>query len=105
MSDVYDYTEGQTSLIQRTLKANGVAIDGSGLTISLVLVDRDGGLVPVAGDVSWITAASGTAQFQPAASDLKADRSPYKAKWKVTDGSGRDAFHPQGQAETWKVWR
>jgi len=99
--------EGETAPIDVTLYdgegAARVAIVGTGLTVSLVLRDRQGGVVPVAGKVNWLVAASGTVRYEPAAEDLKAANSPYAARFKVTDTNSDDAFYPNGEADVWKV--
>ena len=101
---IYHYTEGWTGAIQRTLTADGAAIDGTGLTVSLGLRDRAGALVPTTGNVSWLSQGAGTVTFSPASGDLVAAKGPYTAKWKATDSSSDDVFFPDGEPETWKIW-
>lgn len=100
----YRYNEGQTGAILRTLLQDGSALDGTGLTLSLVLKDRANGLVPISGKVSWHSQSTGVAKYEPAGDDLKAVRSPYTAQWWVTDGNGDSRPAPQGEPETWKIW-
>lgn len=100
----YNYNEGQTAAILRTILADGSAINGTGLTLSLVLKDRAKGLVPISGSVSWEDQTNGVAKYEPAAGDLVAIRSPYTAQWWVTDASNDSRPAPQGQAEVWRVW-
>jgi hypothetical protein len=99
--------EGETQPILATLYdgsgSSRTAIDGTGLTLGLVVRDRTGAPVSMTGKVSWDTEASGIAQFDPAASDLKAANSPYAARWSVTDGTGDVAYYPNAEAEVWKV--
>jgi hypothetical protein len=99
--------EGETKPVDVTLYdgegAARVAINGTGLTVTLTVRDRQGGVVPVAGKVNWLVAASGTVRYEPAAEDLKAASSPYSARFKVTDSNSDDAFYPNGEADVWKV--
>lgn len=99
--------EAETKPIDVTLYdgegASRTAIDGTGLTISLALRDRNGGLVNVTGEVAWLTQASGVVRYSPALGDLTAERSPYAARFKVTDGSSKDAYYPNGPADVWTV--
>lgn len=94
--------EGWTGNCDFTLLADGAAIDGAGLSVTLVLRDRNGGVVPVSGKVDWLVAASGTVRYSPAAEDLKAARAPYQARFKVNDGT-RDVYFPNREADVWQV--
>jgi len=99
--------EGETAPVDVTLYdgegAARLAIVGTGLTVSLVLRDRQGGVVPIAGKVNWLVAASGTVRYEPAAEDLKAAQSPYEARFSVTDSNSDVAFYPNANADVWKV--
>jgi hypothetical protein len=97
-----DLVEGWTEPIDATLKADGVAINGTGLTVTLVLRDRQGGPVDVTGKVDWLVAASGTVRYSPAGDDLKAAGSPYAARWRVTS-AGKYVYFPNGEPDVWKV--
>lgn len=85
--------------------ATRTAVNGTGLTVTLVLRDRSGAIVQTAGDVSWLVAAAGTVRFQPALTDFKAARSPYQARFIVTDSGGNTASYPNGRADEWTVRR
>jgi hypothetical protein len=104
MSARYEYSAGQTAVIQRTLLADAVAIVGTGLTVTLELVDRSNGVVPISGDVDWLVAANGTEEYEPDTTDLKVTGSPYRAKWAVTDADGKVAKFPQGEPEVWVIY-
>lgn len=96
--------EGWTEPIDATLIADGTAFDGTGISVSLVLRDREGACVDVTSKVAWISAAAGTVRFSPDVDDLKASGSPYAARWKVT-ASSKDAYFPNGTADVWTVRR
>lgn len=99
--------EGETKPVDVTLfdgeGTSRTATDGSGLSVTMDLRDRNGSVVPFAGKVDWLVAASGTVRYSPAAEDLKAERSPYHVRFKVTDGSGKVAPYPNGEADVWTV--
>jgi hypothetical protein len=99
--------EGETAPVDATLYdgdgASRTVVNGTGLTITLHLRDRTGALVNVTGAVSWVTPSAGLVRYEPAAEDLKAERSPYKARFKVTDSFSDEAFYPNGEADVWVV--
>jgi hypothetical protein len=109
MSTKRDFVEGETSPLTVTLYdgegSSAVAIDGTGLTVTLALRDRSGGVVPTSGAVAWDVEEDGTVTYEPAASDLRTVNSPYEARWIVTDGNGDWKAYPNGEAERWLVRR
>jgi hypothetical protein len=106
MSALLQITEGWTGRLPFTLKSNGVAFVGTGLTLSGCLVTgSDGTAVDTAGDFGWVSAAGGTAYYDPDAADLSAALSPYRLHFEVTDGSGKKVYFPTGKAAEIKVHR
>lgn len=103
-----EYVQGWTAPIDYELKRTNEAtrrletFDATGSTIELVLVDRDGATVSTSGKVSWIDAPNSIARYTPTAGDLLAAKSPYRARWRVTD-SGAIATYPKGEAIQWTV--
>lgn len=99
--------EGETKPVDVTLYdgegATRTAVNGTGLTVTLQLRDRAGAVVNVTGTVAWLVAASGTVRYSPNAEDLKAERSPYEARFLVTDGNNDVAPYPNGEADKWIV--
>lgn len=99
--------EGETKPVDVTLYdgegASRTTVVGTGLTVDLILRDRVGALVNVTGEVNWLVAANGTVRYQPAVTDLKADNSPYSARFKVTDSNSDDAYYPNGEPDKWIV--
>lgn len=88
----------------REIPADGSAVadtDGTGLTVADVLLTSvDGQPVDTSGKFGWSTQASGIAYFDPAANDLKAQKSPYRVRFKLTDASAKIRFYPShGTAE------
>lgn len=99
--------EGETKPITATLYdgegASRTAADLTGLTLGIIIRDRQGADVPVTGKASVVTAASGAVKFEPADTDFIAAGSPYKVTWTVTDGSSDVAWYPNKEAEEWRV--
>ena len=94
-------TEGRTARLTFTLLSDGSAVNGTGITVSnLYLTGASGQVVDTSGDFGWVTAASGTAYYDPDAADFTAAQSPYRIRFELTDGSGKIAFHPEGEADT-----
>lgn len=85
--------------------ADRTVIDGTGLTIGIVIHDRAGGSVDVTGKASWVDATLGQAQFEPAIGDFRTERSPYAVRFTVTDGLGDVASYPSGEPDVWIVRR
>lgn len=103
------FVEGETKPITPTLyDGDGptrTAVVGTGLTLGLVVYDRNGSQIPVSGLVSWSDAANGVAKYEPAAEDLKAANAPYTARWSVTDSNSDVAYYPNhsSEPERWLV--
>lgn len=95
--------EGQTGPVDKQLKVDGVALPLAGCTVALVLQTRAGVLVDTAGKVVVLNEATGQVRFNPAATDLVAASSPYRAHWKLTDGSSKIHFFPSDDPEPWTV--
>lgn len=100
-----DVVEGWTGELNFTLKVDGTATNLTGATVTLSLTDRDGFEVATSGDVSIVTAASGTIKYAPDAADLLASGSPYRARFKVVDSSSLATFYPNGPGDEWRVHR
>lgn len=100
-----DLTEGWTGPLPFTLKADDVAVDLTGLTVQMQMLDNGGQPVQLGGSLAVTTAASGLVTYSPGASDFQVVKSPYAVKFKVTDGSGKVVFFPNGPGDTIKVHR
>jgi len=95
--------EGQTTPVDKQLKIDGAAFSLAGATVSLVLKDKDGATVDATGKVSVTDMATSKVAYNPGASDLVGKKSPYRAHWKVVDGTGKIHFFPSDKAEEWTV--
>lgn len=94
-----EIVQGWTEPITAQLLADGEPVDLTGCTVVFVLYDKAGVAVSLSGTASIVTAASGDVKFSPAVGDLLAASTPHKARWKVTDGSGKISYFPNGEAE------
>lgn len=107
MAKLLDIVEGWTGEIGPfTLKADGTAVDLTGMTVELVLKDRSGTAVTTSGDTRVHgTPTTGQVYYQPDAADMTSAASPYSVHWKVTDGSGYVVFFPNSAADTIVVFK
>lgn len=95
-----EVVEGWTKRLTFTLLTDGVAFDGSGMTLSnLYLTDARGRQIDTTGDFGWVSAAAGTVYYDPDATDFVAGAGPYKVRYEVTDGAGKVVFFPNGQSD------
>lgn len=100
-----DAVEGQTAPIDIQLMASSaVAGDMTGQTLGLELKGNDGvAVVTTGGKVVWLDAVNAVARFNPASNDLKASKSPYTARWSVTDAIPKTAWFPDAEPDLWVV--
>lgn len=118
---VVDWVEGETAPRKFVLKEDGKPFNGTGLTPTLVLVDRNGVPVDTTGDVAWTDAANGELTYTPDASDLLpavgetyststispvvGDYTYYvrRARFKVTDTFGGVGYFPRSEPDIWRI--
>jgi hypothetical protein len=101
---VFEVVEGWTGPLDFTLKANGVAVDLTGMTVIFILKDKDGAAIDTSGNASVVTPAAGLVSYSPDAGDLVAAKTPHSARWRVTDGGGKVVFFPHGAPDRWQVF-
>lgn len=105
-----EYHEGWTAAIEYDLKdktiSSGVAstFDATGMTAGAVLKDKDGNSVDLTSKVEWADQSNSRIRLNPAATTFESSKSPYKLNWKVTDGSSKVAYYPQGAPIQIKVY-
>lgn len=106
MAKLLDVVEGWTDeLGPFTLKADGVAVDLTGMTVALVLTDVLGATVTIAGSTRVDSdPTTGKVYYQPTAADLTNALQPYKLRWRVTDGADV-VFFPNAAADTIAVFK
>lgn len=98
-----EINEGWTDDLDFQLTANGVAVNLTGMTVTLELKGNDDVAVDTAGDVTVFDAADGKVRYNPDGADLVNAKNPYRAHWKVDDGGGKIAFFPSGKPDLWIV--
>lgn len=102
------YVEGWTEPIRDQLLDGATAPNMTGMEVELLLYvyNKSTGeweLKDYEGTSGFTTASEAKAYFHPAPTDLLASESPYRARYKVTDGNGDDSFFPQHGAMNWVV--
>lgn len=92
-----EWVEGETASRIYQLTEDGGAANLTGLTMTLVLIARDGVTeIDTIGDVtSEGDPTSGQVRFAPDAADLTASQSPLLVRFKATNGSAVKYF-PKG---------
>ena len=100
MAVLTEVVEGWSDDLPFTLKADGVAIDLTSLTVTGVLHDRRGTAVSTTDKVAVSGTTSGEVTYTPASSDLKASGSPYYLRFKVVDASTQIVYFANGAADT-----
>ena len=96
--------EGTTKPKQLQLTDDEAAVNAAGLDApALVLTDRDGKDRSVSNVTSWVTAASGIFEVDLGSLALHHSRSPYRARFILTDASSDTAAYPD--TETGDEWR
>lgn len=101
MSILVNLTEGWTAeLGPFTLKVDGVVLDLTGFTVTIVLHDGNGVAIVPGGSLRVGTPASlGQVYYTPAVTDFVSGTTSYKVHFKVTDGLGKIVFFPNGLAD------
>jgi hypothetical protein len=95
--------EGWTGDIDLQLLAGGTPVNLAGMTIEMVLKDKNGVAVDAAGDVVILDPATGYIRVSLDPADLVAAATPHSVHFKVTDSGGKSVFFPSGPADTWRV--
>lgn len=99
-----EVVEGWTGPIDVQLQADGIPPNLTGATVDLILKGKDDNAVTTSGNVTIIDAGAAKVRYLPDAADLVAAKSPYRARYKVTDGIGKIVFFPSDRPDAWKVW-
>lgn len=97
-------TEGITTPLRFQLLDDGVPIDLSGMTVTLLLQDRLGNVVATTAMVTIITATTGRVDFTPSSTSFfTVANSPYHARFKLVSATGAVSFVPNGLRDRWTV--
>jgi hypothetical protein len=107
MAKLLDVVEGWTDeLGPFTLKADGTAVDLTGMDVALRLRDKNGKVVSFTGTTRVDdTPTNGKVYYQPATGDLLEGKGPYKLHWQVTDQDGFVVFFPNGAPDEIVVYK
>ena len=96
---ILEVVEGETARITFPLLEDGVALNGTGFTVSdLLITGNDGTAITTTADFGWVSAAAGTVYYDPDSDDFVAAKSPYRVRVKVTDSSTKVRYYPNGAA-------
>lgn len=99
-----DIVEGWTGPIDMQLKVDGTSLVlSTGETVELILKRSDRETVSTTGEVVVVTATCGVIRYSPSVLDFVAKWSPYFARFKVTDATGKIVFFPNARPDTWSV--
>lgn len=98
-----NFVEGWTTPIDYQLKKNGAPFNAAGMTVELILRDKNKVEIAEGGLTAWSDETQSIVRYTPSATDLTVARSPMRVHWKVTDGAGKVAFFPKGEFEEWVI--
>jgi hypothetical protein len=103
---VAEIVEGWTGPIDLQLLSDGaVRVLSTGESVALILKARAGTLVVSTTDnLTVLSSTDGKVRYLPNEKDLQAKQSPYSARVKVTDGTGKIVFFPSGKSDEWIVY-
>ncbi len=100
MGVLTEVVEGWSGTLPVICKADAVAVDLSGLTVSAVVKDRRSVAVATSSNFSVTGTTAGQVTWSPSSSDLTRARSPYSIRVKVVDVAGDIVYFPNGAADT-----
>lgn len=98
-----DLVQGWTSPVDFRLDADGVAVDLSGMTVTLVLSTNNGELVSLGGSTSLLDATGGQVRYTPSTGGGDFVKGSFRGRWQVVDGDSKVVYFPNGEADTWNV--
>lgn len=100
----YTIVAGTTTALRFQLLEAGSPINLLGCTVSLLLSDRFGTTVASPGTVSITDSTNGKVQLAPTDTTIfDATKSPYTARWKITDASSKISYVPTGARDIWEI--
>lgn len=100
----YDIVEGTSGPLEFQLLENGVAIDLTTITVTLLLEDRTGTTVSSPGTVTVTDAMTGKVTLTPTNTAVfVASSGPYFARWKLTTTTPTVFYVPSSNRDTWAI--
>lgn len=101
---VYDIVEGTSGTLEFQLLENGVPIDLGGVTVTLLLEDRNGTAIANPGAVSVSDSSNGKIRFVPTSTSVFiASSGPYYARWKLTNTLSAVFYVPSSVRDVWNI--
>lgn len=94
---------GWTEPLDFTLLEDDIAADLTGQTVVIDVIDKNGTAVAPLGATTVPDPTAGHVRYSPTGTEFTVAGQPYGVRWKVTDGSGKVAFFPNGKRDQWKV--
>ncbi len=94
---VLSIVNGWTGDLDFQLKSNNVAVDLSGVTITVVIYDNNGVTITPGGTVTIFDAVNGKVRYIPVVADFNLVGSPYSLRFKAVS-AGKVNFFPSGPA-------
>lgn len=89
--------QGQTARILFQLTQDGAAFDATGFTLSdMFLTASDNTAVTTTAKFGWSDEDEAIVYYDPGSTDFDATKSPYRLRIKVTDGTAKIRFYPDG---------
>lgn len=100
-----EVVEGWTGALPFTLKTDGTPVDLTGLTVSIYLKDNRSSVIQSStSSVAVTDSTGGVVTYTPqSTSELLANRTPYKIRFKVEDSTGGIVYFPNIDEDLIKV--
>jgi hypothetical protein len=102
MASLVTLVAGTTGAVYFQLLDQGLPLDLTDFSISLLLTAADGSIIP-SPTVSIVNAPNGLVSYTPASTDLSSALSPYRARWKLSEDSGTVNYIPGAYRDEWDV--
>jgi hypothetical protein len=104
MAVLTEVVAGWSGALPFDLKADGVVVDLTGLTVKGIVHDRYGVDVDTTGKVTVTGTTSGRVTWTPSTGDLKAAKQPYSVRFKVVDATTAAVYFANGEPDTLSVF-
>ena len=94
---------GTTSTFYFQLLNEGVPIDLTDFTVTLLLAGSDGVAISPAGTLTVLAGSNGVVSYAPAVVDISTALSPFKVRWVLTEDTGIVSYIPNAYRDEWDV--
>lgn len=100
----YTIVSGTTADIRFQLLEAGSPINLLGCSVALLLSDRSGVTINNPGTVTITDSTNGKVSLTPTDTNVfVSSKSPYTARWKITDAAGKISYVPTGSRDIWEI--